>query len=127
MAIADIDLLLTHGTLGGRFTTLEGILDQIYEELSDKILSVAGDAVSGNGESGDSKTTEERARFEKFLSDLKAVKTASRPFTLIIDDPLDNSYVQNLYAPDPDPNMAIEWYERTWEQNEELGLNDINV
>lgn len=35
--------------------------------------------------------------------------------------------MQNLYAPDPDPNMTIETYERTWEQNEELGLNDIQV
>lgn len=38
-----------------------------------------------------------------------------------------NSYMQNLYAPDPDPNMTIEIYERSWEQNEELGLNDIRV
>lgn len=35
--------------------------------------------------------------------------------------------MQNLYAPDPDPNMTIEIYERTWDQNEELGLNDIQV
>ena len=35
--------------------------------------------------------------------------------------------MQNLYAPDPDPNMTIEMYDRTWEQNEELGLNDIKV
>jgi len=35
--------------------------------------------------------------------------------------------VQNLYAPDPDPNMVIETYDRTWEQDEELGLNDIKV
>jgi zinc finger protein len=46
---------------------------------------------------------------------------------LILDDPLANSYVQNLYAPDPDPNMEIVTYERTWQQNEDLGLNDINV
>ena len=38
-----------------------------------------------------------------------------------------NSYIQNLYAPDPDPNMTIEWYDRTFEENEELGLNDIKV
>jgi len=49
------------------------------------------------------------------------------PFTLILDDPLANSYLQNLYAPDPDPNMTIEFYDRSWEQNEELGLNDIKV
>lgn len=55
------------------------------------------------------------------------VKSAERPFTVILDDPLANSYVQNLYAPDPDPNMRVEMYERSWKQNEELGLNDIKV
>lgn len=55
------------------------------------------------------------------------VKNADRQFTLIVDDPLANSYVQNLYAPDPDPAMTIETYERTWQQNEELGLNDMVV
>ena len=45
----------------------------------------------------------------------------------VLDDPLANSYLQNLYAPDPDPNMEIVLYDRTWEQNEELGLNDMKV
>ena len=34
---------------------------------------------------------------------------------------------QNLYAPDPDPNLTVERYTRTWEQDEELGLNDIKT
>ena len=34
---------------------------------------------------------------------------------------------QNLYAPDPDPEMTIEKYERTFEQNEELGINDMKT
>ena len=51
--------------------------------------------------------------------------SATTPFTLILDDPVSNSYLQNLYAPDPDPNITVEEYERTLEQNEELGLNDI--
>lgn len=55
------------------------------------------------------------------------MKNAEHPFTLIIDDPLGNSYLQNLYAPDPDPNMTVEMYDRTFDQNEELGLNDIKV
>ncbi|THH13039.1 hypothetical protein EW146_g7135 [Bondarzewia mesenterica] len=62
-----------------------------------------------------------------FLQKLKEVKNVERPFTLIIDDPLANSYVQNIYAPDPDPNMEVVMYDRTWEQNEELGLNDMKV
>lgn len=51
--------------------------------------------------------------------------SASRPFTLIMDDPVANSYLQNLYAPDPDPNMEVTVYDRTDEQNEELGLSDM--
>ena len=62
MTIPEIDLVLKHGTLGGRFTTLEGILDQIYEELSEKVFA-----------SGDSSIVEDRNAFEKFLTGLKAV------------------------------------------------------
>lgn len=53
--------------------------------------------------------------------------TASIPFTIILDDPLANSYIQNLYAPDDDPNMLTEIYDRSFDQNEELGLNDMKV
>ena len=134
MTIPEIDLVLTNGTLGGRFTTVEGILDQIYDELAEKAFV------------GDSSEVKERATYSDFLTGLKAVrykvtpffvsifwpsyrqvKNAERPFTIILDDPLANSYIQNLYAPDPDPNMTIELYDRDFEQNEELGLNDIKV
>jgi len=114
LEIPEIDLVLQAGTLGGRFTTLEGILDQVYEELSEKVFA-ASDTLGDNN------------AFENFLAKLKQVKTAEQPFTVILDDPLANSYLQNLYAPDPDPNMEIVSYDRTWEQNEELGLNDIKV
>ncbi|KAF5350153.1 hypothetical protein D9756_009128 [Leucocoprinus leucothites] len=116
LTIPEIDLVLTHGTLGGRFTTLEGILEQVYEELAEKVFM-----------SGDSSKAEDKASFTAFLESLRQIKAAERPFTVILDDPLANSYVQNLYAPDPDPNLTIESYERTWQQNEELGLNDIKV
>jgi zinc finger protein len=55
------------------------------------------------------------------------LKLLKDPFTVILDDPLANSYLQNLYAPDPDPNMSAEVYDRTFEQNEELGLNDMKL
>ena len=61
MSIPEIDLVLQAGTLGGRFTTLEGILDQVYEELSEKVFA------------GDSAHSDDRSNFEKFLSNLKAV------------------------------------------------------
>ena len=62
MTIPEIDLELTHGTLGGRFTTVEGILDQVYEELSDKVFA-----------SGDSSIEGDKMKFENFLRELKAV------------------------------------------------------
>ncbi|KAF8513410.1 zf-ZPR1-domain-containing protein [Hysterangium stoloniferum] len=111
LEIPEIDLVLQPGTLGGRFTTVEGILEQVYEELSEKVFS---DSVLDKDNT-----------FLDFLTKLKKVKAAEMPFTLILDDPLANSYLQNLYAPDPDPNMEFVIYDRSFEQNEELGLNDM--
>jgi zinc finger protein len=34
---------------------------------------------------------------------------------------------QNVYAPEEDPEMTIDHYDRSWNQNEELGLNDMKV
>lgn len=66
LRIPEIELTLQEGTLGGRFTTLEGLLDQVYEELSDKVFA-----------SGDS-AIEDRGGFEKFLAGLKAVSISGR-------------------------------------------------
>jgi zinc finger protein len=117
LRIPEIDLELHPGTLGGRFTTVEGLLRQVYEELETKVPFVRGDSAP----------EEKKRKFDNFLSNLDKVLKCEIEATLILDDPLANSYLQNLYAPDPDPNMTIEDYERTWEQNEDLGLNDIKV
>ncbi|KAJ1922002.1 nucleolar zinc-finger protein [Mycoemilia scoparia] len=118
LRVPEIDLDLTPGTLGGRFTTVEGLLRQVHDELVQKIPFVDGDSV----------VNERKAKFKTFLEKLDNIVSGnSFPCTLIIDDPVSNSYLQNLYAPDPDPNMTIEEYERTWDQNEDLGLNDIDV
>jgi len=34
---------------------------------------------------------------------------------------------QNVYAPEEDPELKVEHYERTFEQNEDLGLNDMKT
>ncbi|KAI9032730.1 ZPR1 zinc-finger domain-containing protein [Phycomyces nitens] len=118
LSIPEINLELTPGTLGGRFTTVEGLLRQVYEELRDRASFLRGD----------SSTDESKERWTKFLNSLQEVADGKRmPVTLIVDDPLSNSYLQNLYAPDPDPEMKIETYERDWEVNESLGLNDMKT
>lgn len=53
--------------------------------------------------------------------------TCAIPFTVIIDDPLANSFIQNLNAPDPDSQLEIEDYDRTEEQDNELGISDMRV
>ena len=35
--------------------------------------------------------------------------------------------LQNIYAPDPDPELIIQLYDRTFDQNEDLGLNDMKT
>lgn len=115
LAIPEIDLHLAPGTLGGRFTTLEGLLQQVYDELSERVL-MRGDSAQDKG------------AFEGFLGKLKKVMAAEYcPYHVIVDDPLANSYIQNPYAPDADPSMTSEMYTRTYDQNEDLGLNDIKV
>ncbi|KAJ3413750.1 hypothetical protein HDV05_007653 [Chytridiales sp. JEL 0842] len=117
LTIPEIELELTTGTLGGRFTTVEGLLSQVCEELEQKSPFATGDASD----------TKRRLAFEKFIAKLRKAIAVEEPYTLILDDPLANSYLQNPYAPDPDPEMTIEMYDRTYDQNEDLGLNDMIV
>ena len=39
-----------------------------------------------------------------------------------MDDPLDNCFILNRYYPSEDKDVEIEEYERTQEQNEDLGI-----
>ena len=117
LSIPELELELDSGTLGGKFTTIEGLLSNIHDELAEKSPFARGD----------SKETEQVSRLDKFLEKLKTAIKVEMPYTLILDDPLGNSHLQNPYAPDADPNMTIEEYERTYEQNEFLGLNDMKT
>ena len=45
----------------------------------------------------------------------------------MLDDALSNCFIYNPNAPEPDPQVEITVYERTYEQNDELGINDMNV
>ncbi len=43
-----------------------------------------------------------KTRIGKFYEKLEMFKNMEEPFTIIIDDPLDNSFVQNCYYPNED-------------------------
>lgn len=117
LTVPELSVEVQQGTLGGRFTTLEGLLRQVYEELESRVFSQTSDSM-------DEPTKE---RWKAFFGKLRDALDGKVKFTVIMEDPLAGSYIQNVYAPDPDPNMKIEDYERTQEQNEDYGLNDMIV
>ena len=117
VAIPEIDLELVAGTLGGKYTTLEGILNDVKTQLSSL----------NPFHMGDSSEVGAAAPFRAFLRSLDELIEGSRPFTFVLDDPLGNSFVWTELGEGKDEQLQVERYERTWEQNEELGLNDIDV
>ena len=114
--IPELELHVTVGSLGGKFTTVEGLLLSIKEKLTDANQFRVGDS------------SQEKETFQTFLDKLDRMQKGELlPWTLVIDDPVSNSYIQNLFAPDDDPFLTVENYDRTFEQNEDLGLNDIKT
>lgn len=46
---------------------------------------------------------------------------------MILVDPLSHSFIANPFLPNEDPRLKIVFRPRTFEENEDLGLNDINT
>ncbi|CBY20763.1 unnamed protein product [Oikopleura dioica] len=105
-----------NGLLGGKFTTVEGLLTDLRTDLIDKNPFSSGDSSVHEGRN------ERYAAFRQRINDILELKTEC---TLILDDPAGNSYILSLCAPEPDPQLFEEEYERNWEQNEDLGINDM--
>jgi zinc finger protein len=116
LIIPELDLHAMGSTLGGSFTTVEGLLGQVYNQLENSPFL-----------SGDSASAQETNKLKDFLSRFKQVMDGTLPATLIMEDPAGNSYVQNLYAPDVDPYLVAEQYERSEDDEEALGIADMNV
>ena len=121
VTIPEFEFNMGPGTMGGRFTTVEGVLLQAKEDLR---RSFDNDWVATDEDPAD---PESKATWERFFDRLDQAIDGELNFTIILEDPLANSYVQSLYAPEPDPLIQIEEYERTEEENEELGLLDMKT
>ncbi|XP_043479955.1 zinc finger protein ZPR1 [Leptopilina heterotoma] len=116
MEIPELELEVGPTTFGGRFTTVEGIIISIKNQLSNSTAFI--------GDSSDRETVD---RLDKFISQLEEILDSRKEVTLILDDPAGNSFIQSLSDDGPDDRMKITKYERTFEQNEELGINDLKV
>jgi zinc finger protein len=100
------------GSMGSMFTTVEGLIEKIISSLTDIPFS--------KGDSADDSLA-------KAIQSLRDLITSNTPFTIIIDDSLSNSFISSPGEPEADKQLLKEEYERSWEQNEELGINDMKV
>lgn len=124
----ELSLLVNPGTLGGRFTTVEGLLTQVRNDLHNQIFEA--DAEAGEeARKNDSLSPSERARWEGFFAGLNAAIKGEKEFTIVLTDPLASSYVQSFADEpgQPDEQMTVEDYERTDEEEDELGLKDMKT
>lgn len=119
MSCPELNLSVEPGTLGGRFTTVEGILTQVRDDLKSSIFDV--------GEGGDSMDSAAKSKWTDFFAKLTSAINGEVKFTIILEDPLASSYVQSFTAPEPDPQIKLEDYQRTEEEKESLGLNDMKT
>jgi zinc finger protein len=119
----ELQLSVNAGTLGGRFTTIEGLLTQVRDDLRLQVSST-----DENAASGDQTAAEERATWDAFFERLGRAIAGDMEFTMILSDPLASSFVQPLTDPPaPDPQITREAYDRTEEEEEDLGLKDMKT
>ena len=115
------------------YTTLEGVLDKVADGLR-----------KGNP-FADSLDSDTRQKFEAFVGRVEGLRDGKQfPFTVVLRDPLANSFIgprRDAAAARVDPlseasasdvpaldaNLVVEDFERTFDENEELGLNDIST
>jgi len=129
--VPELELEVGPHALCGRFTTIEGLL----MAMKDQLLS----------HWGDSATEGASQKYEDFLKKMQQALEGTMPVTVILDDPAGNSYVQvnshiflllllllkilifQFLEDGEDPNVKVNRYERSFDQNEELGLNHMKT
>ncbi|KAI9836458.1 MAG: hypothetical protein M1819_001490 [Sarea resinae] len=121
LSCPELSLDVQPGTLGGRFTTVEGLLTNVRDDLHKQIF----DTDDGTEENRDSIASSQKDAWKEFFDNLSAAIKVEKKFTLILQDPLAASYIQSFTAPDPDAQITVEDYNRTEEEEEDLGLKDM--
>ena len=138
VSVPELDLELDEGGLGGMYTTVEGLLLKMHDRLRDIHPIETGDSSMEQQSTyaGEvcSAPRHEYERYNEFLTQLKDTAMGQRfPFTLILVDSVSNSFVGptcgtiQFNRMCDDEGLEIEEFERTEEQNEGLGLNDIRT
>ncbi|XP_036956808.1 zinc finger protein ZPR1 [Acanthopagrus latus] len=115
--IPELEFELGMAAVGGKFTTLEGLLKDIKDLIVSRNPFICGD----------SGTSDQMQKLQEFGEKIDKIIAGEMDVHIVLDDPAGNSYLQNVYAPEEDPEITTEKYTRTFEQNEDLGLNDMKT
>jgi len=120
MEIVDNKIEIAPGSLGGLYTSVEGLLTRIKTDLFSNRIFYG---------SGDTEDLIRNKKMNKLENELNDCIVGKMNFTLIIEDPLANSYIYSPFIANNeiDPRLKVETYIRSFEENEELGLNDLDV
>lgn len=119
MMIPDLEIEIGAGALSGRFTTVEGLLMATKDQLKEQSAFFFGDSALTDESTKDN--------FDRIYNAIDEIVALKREVTLILDDPAGNSYIQSLTDDATDPRLTKDFYVRSFEQNDELGLNDMRV
>lgn len=124
LTIPEIEISVQRGTLGGRFTTVEGLLTEIRDSLKGKVYGL-----DGENESSDSRPESDRQAWTNVFGQLDKAIEGEIPFTIVMEDPLSNCYCQSYddIGPGMDSQIQSEEYERTEEEEDDLGLADMKT
>jgi zinc finger protein len=110
--IPSLDFEIPPMTQKGEISTIEGF------------IKVAVKNLSLYQEERMKQTPEIGLKVQEIINVLEEMATGNRfPFEIELDDPSGNSFIQNPYVPNKDPNMRVGFYYRTPQQDMELGLN----
>ena len=113
VVIPELGFETGEGSLGSMFTTVEGVIDKICTQLLDTPFSTGDSSVNN---------------LNDFVLKLRDLQQLKKKFTFILDDPLSNSFIFPVGNENQkDERLKKEEYERTFEQNEDLGINDMKV
>ncbi|MCJ1461843.1 hypothetical protein MMC07_000442 [Pseudocyphellaria aurata] len=116
VSVPEIDLEVTSGAMGGLITTVEGLMVAIKDALQSL----------HSFQLGDSAAPVQRSKWTAFLDSLEACRQLDTPWTLILSDPLANSFV----APcgddlESDTRLTIEDYARSAEEDEDFAIDHL--
>lgn len=106
----EIDFEIPSQSQKGEITTIEGIIDR----------SIAG--LEQDQPVRRIQHPEVATQIDAFIEKLQKLKNCETPFTVIIEDISGCSRVENPNGPHADPHLTTEHFNRTKEQNHELGM-----